>query len=114
MNKQTNEESALPAWLPGFLKKIGPFVAVYLIYLLFSKLGLPAKIWIPIVLVLGLGAAIFFGGRFYKKSFIGPGGRCMAKEFAQRKECRHFLAGATLSGGCGRVRDDGRCRYVIR
>jgi len=114
MSPVQDEEPLFPPWIVAIAVRAGPLIALALIWwLLNSVLKIPSKILTPTLGVLGLGALIFFGGRFYKPFYYDKKtGRCIARGAKQRQACRHYFPGAKLGGGCGRQREDGRCRYV--
>ena len=90
-----------------------PIVVLIVVYvLLTSVFGLPGNITAPVLIVLGIGALVYFGGRLYKPFYVGKDARCIARGVSQRRGCRHFMFGARMGGGCGRLMENGRCRYV--
>ncbi len=92
---------------------LGPLAVVAgIYYVLAYVLHVPGKISLPLAVVLILGLAIYFGGRLYKPFHVDRDGRCTARGAKQRAGCRHYIPGARLGGGCGRLREDRRCRYV--
>jgi|GEM_PF-1996130 hypothetical protein len=113
MRQQKDEEPLLPPGLMTAILVIAPLlVLVGMWWLLSDVMKVPAKIWAPIIGVLGIAAAIYFGGRLYKPFYVDKTGRCIAKGPKEREKCRHYIPGARLGGGCGRLRDDRKCRYV--
>ena len=116
MTHTQDEEPLLPPWVAAVAKIIGPLAVAALIYwLLASVFDIPVKILVPVLGALGLAVAVYFGGRYYKPFYYDKStGRCTARQAKQRMACRHYFPGARLGGGCGRQREDGRCRYVHR
>lgn len=113
MSRREDEEPLFPPWIITSAKILGPLLVFAGIYWLLSKvLNLPARYLLPALLVLAVALAIYLGGRFYKPFFVDKEGRCTARNAEERRRCRHFIPGARLGGGCGRLREDGRCRYV--
>ncbi|UCC68991.1 MAG: hypothetical protein JSV79_03460 [Armatimonadota bacterium] len=113
MSQGKPEEPLLPPWVMTALVTLGPLVAVAgIYYVLTSVLHVPGKFSIPLAIVLILGLAIYFGGRLYKPFHVDREGKCTARGAKVRAGCRHYIPGAKLGGGCGRLREDGRCRYV--
>ena len=108
-----DDEPLFPPWVAGIAVKAAPIVILALLYwLLKNVLKVPGNIAMPILLVLGLAVLIYFGGRFYKPYRVSKENRCTAVGAEQRRGCRHFFPGARLGGGCGRLREDGRCRHA--
>ncbi len=115
MSQKKEEEALLPPWAASVAKMLVPLGVVVGIWVLLSKLNLPAAVVIPSVLGLLLAVTIYFGGRYYKPFRIDRAtARCIAKTVTDRKTCRHYMPGAKLGGGCGRLREDRGCRYVKR
>ncbi len=107
------EEPLLPPWIMKLVLILGPLAVVVGIYwLMTAVLRVPGKISAPVLAVLTIALAVYLGGRLYKPFYVNKEGRCIARGAKQRAQCRHFIAGARLGGGCGRLREDGRCRYV--
>jgi hypothetical protein len=112
MRHTRDTEPLLPPWVFGLALKIGPLAVLVAIYYVLSLVGLSSAVLVPSIIVLALAVAIYFGGRFYKRFYAGRDGRCTARSPQQRAACRHFMPGARLGGGCGRLREDGRCRHA--
>ena len=113
MRKAQDQEPLLPPWVGGVLWKFGPLVLLAGIYYVLSGvLHVPPAILVPALIVLALGALVYVGGRLYKPFYVDRQGRCIAQGAAQKAACRHFSSGARLGGACGRLRENGRCRYV--
>jgi hypothetical protein len=114
MSRAHDDEPLFPPWIVTIAKIIGPLALLGLIYwVLTSVARIPGNILIPVLAVLALATVIYFGGRYYKPfHYDKAAGRCGARGAKQRMSCRHFIPGARLGGGCGRQREDGRCRYV--
>lgn len=113
MSQRKVEEPLLPPWVMSIGVILGPIAAVAGLYYVFAiVLRVPGKISLPVTIALILGLAIYFGGRLYKPFHVDRSGRCTARGAKQRASCRHFMPGARLGGGCGRLREDGKCRYV--
>jgi hypothetical protein len=112
MSKAKDDEELLPPWVISVAKIIVPILGLALLYWLMTRL-LPPSVASPALVVLVLFAAVYFGGRYYKPFRVEKKtGRCIAKTAADRKSCRKYLPGARLGGGCGRLREDRRCRYL--
>jgi len=114
MSQTHDDEPLFPPWVVSIAVKVGPIlVLIGIWWFLTSVLKIHAKILLPTLVLLVLFLAIFIGGRFYKPFYVEKGtGRCIAKGAKQRMACRHYIPGARLGGGCGRQREDRRCRYV--
>jgi hypothetical protein len=114
MSRSQDDEPLFEPWMITSAKIIGPLAVLGLLYwLLTSVFNVPPKIFWPVVTVLGLSGIIYFGGRYYKPFHYDKAtGRCTARGAKQRLSCRRYFPGARLGGGCGRQREDGRCRYV--
>jgi len=113
MRKTRDEEPLLPPWVKGLALRAAPLAVLLLLYYILGMvMDVPAKILVPVLLVLGLGALVYLGGRLYKPFLVDRTGRCTASGARQRESCRHYVPGARLGGGCGRLRENGRCRYV--
>jgi len=113
MSKAKDDEELLPPWVFSIAKIIVPILGLMLLYWLMNRLHLPPKIVTPAVAVLLLTGVVYFGGRYYKPFRVEKKtGRCIAKTAADRKTCRKYIPGARLGGGCGRLREDRRCRYL--
>jgi len=111
--QRADQEPLLPPWVARAGLILGPIVGLILIYyLLTAVFNLPPKILVPALAVLVLAAFIYFAGRLYKPFFVNREGRCTARGAKARESCRHFVPGARLGGGCGRLMENGRCRYV--
>jgi len=110
------EEPLLPPWVGRFALRIAPIIILIVVYvLLTSVFGLPGNITAPVLIVLALGALVYFGGRLYKPFCADKKTtRCIAKGARERAGCRHYIPGAKMGGGCGRLQENGRCRYVAR
>ncbi len=116
MRHTQDDEPLLPPWIVTAAKILVPLAVLALIYwILTSVASIPGNVLIPVLAVLGLTGVIYFGGRYYKPfRYDKATGRCAARGAKQRMSCRHYIPGARLGGGCGRLREDGRCRYVHR
>jgi hypothetical protein len=114
MSQRYDDEPLFPPWIVSIGRILGPILVLTGIWWFFtSVLRLEPKIMTPALVVLVLVLAIFLGGRFYKPFHVEKGtGKCIAKGAKQRRACRHYMPGAKLGGGCGRQREDRRCRYV--
>jgi hypothetical protein len=112
MKQTQDEEPLLPPWAVAAGLRIGPLAVAAAAYYLLSRIfSVPAAVLVPALLVLAMAILIYFGGRFYKPFYVSREGRCIATGGKQRESCRHYIPGARLGGGCGRLREDGRCRY---
>ena len=108
-----DDEPLLPPWASSVALKVGPIVALAVLYYLLNNVfRVPSKVAIWSLIVLGLATLVYFGGRFYKPYYVSKEGRCVASRAKQRLGCRHYIPGARLGGGCGRLREDGRCRRM--
>jgi hypothetical protein len=116
MSQMKDEEPLLPPWVFAIAARLGPILALFLLWwVLNSVLRISGRILMPVLIGMGAFAAIYFGGRLYKPFRIEKAtGRCIAKTSKDRKRCRHYMLGAKLGGGCGRLREDRGCRYVKR
>ncbi len=113
MSQTGRDEPLLPPWAAAVAVRLGPLVVLAVLYwLLSSVLHIAPKIFTPTIAVLALACLIYFGGRYYKPFYASKEKRCTAVGAKQRSGCRHFIPGARLGGGCGRLREDGRCRHV--
>ncbi|MBN1459599.1 MAG: hypothetical protein JXA57_08675 [Armatimonadetes bacterium] len=114
MTQTHDDEPLFPPWVLSVGKILGPILVLIGIWWLFTSVfKLPAKVMTPAIALLVLFVAIFLGGRFYKPFYVEKGtGKCIAKGAKQRMNCRHYIPGARLGGGCGRQREDRTCRYV--
>jgi hypothetical protein len=113
MSQRKHEEPLVPPWMMTIIVTAGPIAVVAGIYYLLSHiLHVPGKISLPVTIALVLGLAIYFGGRLYKPFHVDRNGKCIAHGANERAACRHYIPGAKLGGGCGRLREDRRCRYV--
>ena len=113
MRAGQGQEPLLPPWVGVALWRLAPLAVLSVCYyLLNSVLHVPTGILVLVLFVLGVGVLVYFGGRLYKPFHVGPDGKCMARGAVQRATCRHFASGARLGGACGRLKEDGRCRYV--
>jgi hypothetical protein len=113
MSQKRDEEPLLPPWVMSIAKILVPLLGVIGLWWVMGRLHLPPLIVTPAVLVLGLFALVYFGGRYYKPfRYDKKTGRCAARSAADRKSCRRYMPGARLGGGCGRLREDRGCRYV--
>lgn len=113
MKSTSDQEPLLPPWAKRWAIALGPLVVLVLVwYLLGQVAGVPAVVLWPTVGVIGLAALIVLGGRLYKPFYVNKQGRCTASGAAQRQGCRHYIPGARLGGGCGRLTERGICRYV--
>ena len=116
MRKVEDEEPLFPPWVAALGLRLGPLAVLFGIWWLITRvINIPSNIATPVLAVLVLTGAIYFGGRLYKPFHVEKGtGKCMARGAKQRQACRHYMPGARIGGGCGRQREDGRCRYVHR
>lgn len=113
MSQGKPEEPLLPPWIMKLVLLLGPLALVAgIYYVLGNLLHLPLKIIFPVTTVLLLGLAIYFGGRLYKPFHVDAKGKCTARGAQARRSCRHYIPGAKLGGGCGRLRENRTCRYV--
>ena len=114
MRKVPDEEPLLPPWIMSIVVRAGPLAVLFGVWWLVTRvINVPSNIATPVLIVLALAVAIYLGARLYKPFHVEKGtGKCMARGAKQRAECRHFFPGARMGGGCGRQREDGRCRYV--
>jgi hypothetical protein len=94
--------------------RFGPIVVLATLWwLLTSVFRVPGKILAPTIGVMILFAVVYLGGRLYKPyRYDKKTRRCIARSAADRRSCRHYMPGARLGGGCGRLREDRGCRYV--
>jgi len=112
MRQTRDEEPLLPPWAAAVAKRLGPLAVLAAVYYVLTRvLSLPGNVLLPALAALAVAVLVYFGGRFYKPFYISREGRCLASGAKQRENCRHFIPGARLGGGCGRLREDGRCRY---
>jgi hypothetical protein len=108
-----DDEPLFPPWVMGIALRAGPIVVLALLYYLLNHVfRVPSHIALWSLIIVGFATLIFFGGRFYKPYYVNKEGRCVAGGAKQRLGCRHYFPGARLGGGCGRQREDGRCRRV--
>jgi len=116
MRKVEDEEPLFPPWIMGIVVRVGPLAVLFGVWWVITRmLKVPSNIATPALIVLALSVAIYLGGRFYKPFYVEKGtGKCIARGAKQRQTCRHYFPGARIGGGCGRQREDGRCRYVHR
>ena len=116
MRKVEDEEPLFPPWIVAIAVRVGPLAVLFGVWWVVTRvMKVPSNIATPVLIVLALSVAIYLGGRFYKPFHIEKGtGKCIARGAKQRQECRHYFPGARIGGGCGRQREDGRCRYVHR
>lgn len=115
MRPAKDEEPLLPPKLMTAIRIIGPLAALIGLWVLLRKLSLPPFILTGIIPALALAAVIYVGGRYYKPYRVDKATkRCLAKGAQERASCRHYIAGAKLGGGCGRQREDRKCRYLVR
>jgi len=113
MSRMKDEEPLLPPWVAAAGLRLAPLIVLIgAYYVLNTVLRVPARIVIPALTVLVIAVVVYFGGRLYKPFYVDRDGRCRARSAKERASCRHFIRGARLGGGCGRLREDGRCRYV--
>jgi hypothetical protein len=106
-----DDEPLLPPWVMSIALKAGPIVALAVLYYLLNNVfRVPPRVALITLVVLGVATLVYFGGRFYKPYHVSKEGRCIASGAKQRLGCRHYIPGARLGGGCGRLREDGRCR----
>jgi hypothetical protein len=113
MKQSRVEEPLLPPWVAKAAARLAPLaVLVLLWWLLSSVFNLPGTTLTLVLIVPGFAALVYFGGRFYKPFYVNKEGRCVAGGAKERAGCRHYVPGARLGGGCGRLRENGRCRYV--
>ncbi len=115
MRKVEDEEPLFPPWIVAIAVRLGPLAGLAVIWYVVTRvLRVPGSIATPVLLVCALAAVIYFGGRFYKPFHVDKKtGRCTARRAKDRLTCRHFFPGARIGGGCGRQREDGRCRYLL-
>lgn len=112
--KRKDAGSLFPKWLPSVLTGLAPIMVVGILYFILSVvLHLPLTTSLAIAVPVAIPPLIYFGGRYYKRSYIGADKRCTAKDARQRSSCRHFIPGASFGDGCGRHREDGRCRFAV-
>jgi len=112
MRQTKDAEPLLPPWATAALMRLGPLVILGGVYYVLARvLSVPGNVLLPALAALALAVLVYFGGRFYKPFYISREGRCLASGAKQRENCRRFIPGARLGGGCGRLREDGRCRY---
>ena len=116
MRKVEDEEPLLPPWIMAIVVRGGPLALFFAVWWVVTRiLNVPSNIATPALIVLALSVAVYLGGRFYKPFYVEKGtGKCVARGAKQRHSCRHYFPGARIGGGCGRQREDGRCRYVRR
>jgi hypothetical protein len=113
MGQRRPEEEPLPPWISAVAFRLGPLLLLGVVYYLLSRtLKLPPKILVPALSILALSALVYFGARLYKPYYVDKQGKCTARGAKQRRECRHFIPGARLGGGCGRLRESGYCRRM--
>jgi len=113
MRRTTEEEPLLPPWVFAVALRVGPLAVLAAVwYLLNRMLHVPGRIVTPALAGLALAALVYFAGRLYKPFRVNKQGRCTARSARDRRGCRHFIPGARLGGGCGRLRENGRCRRV--
>ncbi len=113
--KKIEDEELLPPWLMSIGRILGPLALLVGVWWLTGVLNLPRLVVLPLILGLTFAAVVYLGGRYYKPFRIEKNtGRCIAKNAKERLACRHFMPGARLGGGCGRLREDRGCRYVKR
>ncbi len=110
--KNQVEEPLLPPWVKSVAMKIVPLAGLIIIYVVLNAIGIPGKILTPVLAVLVLTALVYFGGRFYKPFRVKKDGKCLAKGAREREGCRQYIPGAKMGGGCGRLMENGKCRYV--
>ena len=112
--KKKDTSGALPKWLPSALTGLAPLVVLGGLYILLAMiLHLSLMTSLAIAVLAAIAPLVYFGGRFYRRSYIGADKRCTAKDVRERANCRHFIPGASLGNGCGRLREDGKCRFVV-
>ena len=116
MRKVEDEEPLFPPWIVAIVVRGGPLAAFFAVWWVVTRiLNVPSNIATPALIVLALSVVIYLGGRFYKPFYVEKDtGKCIARGAKQRSDCRHYMPGARIGGGCGRLREDGRCRYVRR
>jgi hypothetical protein len=114
MRKVEDEEPLLPPWIMAIVVRGGPLALFFAVWWVVTRiLNVPSNIATPALILLALSVAVYLGGRFYKPFHVEKGtGKCIARGAKQRQSCRHYFPGARIGGGCGRQREDGRCRYV--
>jgi hypothetical protein len=109
-----DDEPLLPPWLMSAVLMLGPIAGVaVLYYLLRVVFRVPGAVSMWTAIVLAVAVAVYLGGKFYKPYRVNKEGRCVASGARQRLACRHYMPGARLGGGCGRQREDGRCRRMV-
>ncbi|HUU54635.1 MAG TPA: hypothetical protein VMY87_06930 [Armatimonadota bacterium] len=116
MRKVEDEEPLFPPWIVAIVVRVGPLAVLFAVWWVVTRmLKVPSAVATPLLIVLALSVAIYLGARLYKPFHVEKGtGKCIARGAKQRQECRHYFPGARIGGGCGRQREDGRCRYVRR
>jgi hypothetical protein len=108
------EEPLLPPWVGKAAARLVPLIVLVLLWWLLSSVFHLSGMTLTLVLIVpGIAALIYFGGRLYKPFYVNRDGRCTASGARQREGCRHYVPGARLGGGCGRLRENGRCRYKV-
>jgi hypothetical protein len=113
--KRKDADALFAKWIPSVLAGLGPVVVFGGLYSVLTRVAhLPIATSLLIAVVAAIPPLIYFGGRYYKPSYIGADKRCAAKDSRARSACRYFIAGASFGNGCGRLREDGRCRYAVR
>jgi len=113
MRQTRSQEPLLPPWVAAIGLRLGPLAVLSGLYFVLTKiLHVPARILIPTLGVLALAAFVYFVGRLYKPFRVDKQGRCTARSGKERMSCRHFIPGAKLGAGCGRLRESGLCRRV--
>jgi len=113
VKKAQVEEPLLPPWVGRLVMRLAPLAVLVLVWFLGnSVLRIPSGILTIVLGVLGLGALIYFGGRLYKPFSVNKEKKCIARGAKEREGCRHYVPGARMGGGCGRLTENGKCRYV--
>jgi hypothetical protein len=96
--------------------RLAPIVVVIVVYVLMTNVfGVSAAITTPVLAVLCVACLVYFGGRLYRPFYVDKKTtRCVAKGGGERTGCRHYIPGAKMGGGCGRLQENGRCRYIAK
>jgi len=110
------EEPLLPPWVGRFFMRLAPVVVVIVVYVLMTNVfGVSPAITTPVLAVLCVACLVYFGGRLYRPFCVDKKTtRCVAKGAGERAGCRHYIPGAKMGGGCGRLQENGRCRYIAK
>jgi hypothetical protein len=95
--------------------RLAPIAVFAIVYVIVDAVAHPRLVVsLLIAMAVAIPALIYFGGRYYRPSYINKDKRCTAKDSRSRARCRYFLIGASFGNGCGRLREDGRCRYALK